>query len=133
MMFITYICIFSYKLPSHIHTFGLLLILSRFIGRPRYSYHPKNHVRLATGTALIKLKVILTLNLACLIVLLNPFFLECHFWGLELTVSWIDHSTSQCQVASIRSYHHHSHSHRRCERPDQQHSFARCLYYRPRL
>ena len=40
MMFITYICIFSYKSPSHIHTFGLLLILSRFIGLPRYSYQP---------------------------------------------------------------------------------------------
>ena len=40
MMFITYICIFSYKLPSDIHTFGLLLILSRFIGLPRYSYRP---------------------------------------------------------------------------------------------
>ena len=32
MMFITYICIFSDKLPSHIQTFGLLLILLRFIG-----------------------------------------------------------------------------------------------------
>ena len=40
MMFITYICIFSDKLPSHIQTFGLLLILSRFIGLPRYSYQP---------------------------------------------------------------------------------------------
>ena len=45
MMFITYICIFSDKLPSHIglQTFGLLLILSRFIGLPRYSYQP--HLR----------------------------------------------------------------------------------------
>ena len=40
MMFLTYICIFSDKLPSHIQTFGLLLILSRFIGLPRYSYQP---------------------------------------------------------------------------------------------
>ena len=40
MMFITYSCIFSYKLSSHIHTFGLLLILCRFIGLPRYSYQP---------------------------------------------------------------------------------------------
>ena len=40
IMFITYICIFSDKLPSHIQTFGLLLILSRFIGLPRYSYQP---------------------------------------------------------------------------------------------
>ena len=40
MMFITYICIFSDKLPSHIQTFGLLLILSRFIGLPRYSNQP---------------------------------------------------------------------------------------------
>ena len=41
-MFRTYICIFSDKLPSHIdlQTFGLLLILSRFIGLPRYSYQP---------------------------------------------------------------------------------------------
>ena len=41
MMFITYICIFSDKLPSYIQTFGLLLILSRFIGLPRYSYQPR--------------------------------------------------------------------------------------------
>ena len=40
MLFITYICIFSDKLPSHIQTFGLLLILSRFVGLPRYSYQP---------------------------------------------------------------------------------------------
>ena len=40
MMCIKYICIFSDKLPSHIQTFGLLLILSRFIGLPRYSYQP---------------------------------------------------------------------------------------------
>ena len=40
MMFINYICIFSDKLQSHIQTFGLLLILSRFIGLPRYSYQP---------------------------------------------------------------------------------------------
>ena len=40
MLFITYICIFSDKLPFHIQTFGLLLILSRFIGLPRYSYQP---------------------------------------------------------------------------------------------
>ena len=43
MMFIPYICIFSDKLPSHkggLQTFGLLLILSRFIGLPRYSYQP---------------------------------------------------------------------------------------------
>ena len=40
MMFITYICIFSDKLPSHIQTFGLLSIVSRFIGLPRYSYQP---------------------------------------------------------------------------------------------
>ena len=40
MMFITYICIFGDKLPSHIQTFGLLLILSRFIGLPRYLYQP---------------------------------------------------------------------------------------------
>ena len=40
MMFITYFCIFSDKLPSHVHTFGLLLILSRFIGLPCYSYQP---------------------------------------------------------------------------------------------
>ena len=42
MMFITYICILSDKLQSHIHTFGLLLILSRFTGLPRYSYQPIN-------------------------------------------------------------------------------------------
>ena len=40
MLFITYICIFRDKLPSHIQTFGLLLILSRFIGLPRYPYQP---------------------------------------------------------------------------------------------
>ena len=40
MMFIAYICIFSDQLPSHIQTFGLLLILPRFIGLPRYSYQP---------------------------------------------------------------------------------------------
>ena len=40
MMFTTYICKFSDKLQSHIQTFGLLLILSRFIGLPRYSYQP---------------------------------------------------------------------------------------------
>ena len=56
MMFITYICIFSYKLPSHIHTFGLLLILSRFIGLPRYSYQPNVCLSVWT-TAIIDLSI----------------------------------------------------------------------------
>ena len=58
MMFITYICIFSDKLPSHIQTFGLLLILSRFIGLPRYSYQPDLKTRRKNSGLLCMFKIL---------------------------------------------------------------------------
>ena len=44
MLFIT---LFVYLvMPSHIQTFGLLLILSRFIGLPRYLYQPLYYIEM---------------------------------------------------------------------------------------